>query len=508
MDFEKALTFHELTKHSYFSVRTNLHRLDWANKPHPFKIYENAEKISLPRDFPKPEKPVFKCFTAQTTSRKNISVETLASILFFTGGITRVFKYPDGMHYFRAAPATGALYPIELYVVVGDVEGLEPGVYHFDPKTFSLNVLRKGDFRKFLAENSHPAVAESSAVVVFTSIAWRNAWKYRERSYRHWFWDSGVMAANMFLTCNAFDARCLFVAGFVDKQVNKLLGIDGEKEAAVIVAPIGFSSLSPASIGDVEPINLETRPLSRKEIHYPAIAEIHAASSINSVEELDEWRRRAEAIGELSFPEKSSGHNLPVFETEGPPLWMVILRRGSTRKFTRTSISYQTFSTIVHTCSTTLPTDFNGQHTRFFVILNAVENIEPGAYTIADAKLVPVKRGEFRKISGYLCLEQELGADAAAVFYIMAPLEKILQRMGNRGYRVAQLEGGMRAGLIYLAAYGSGVGATGLTFYDDDVKQFFSPCSTELENMIVTAVGNPAYKANPGRIIFAESEKI
>ncbi|MCX8200918.1 MAG: SagB/ThcOx family dehydrogenase [Candidatus Caldarchaeum sp.] len=496
MDSAKALEFHELTKHSYFSVRTGFHRLDWANKPHPFKTYLDTPKIPLPKDIPKPEKPVFASFTPQTGSKMALDMKTLASILFFTGGITRAVKYFDGVHYFRAAPATGALYPIELYVVAGDVEGLSPGVYHFDPKTFSLNVLRRGDYRSFLARYSHPSVSESSAAVVFTSIPWRNAWKYRERSYRHWFWDSGVMVANMFACCNAFGLKSFFAAGFVDEKVNDLVGVDGVKEAAIIVASIGSSEKTPETVETVEPINPATLPLSRRETRYPAVEEIHKASSLKSVDELAEWRRAAEN------PLAETATQVSV---EGPPLWEVILRRGSTRKFSRTSIGLDAFTSLCRTASVNVPTDF-GSYTAYFIIVNAVENTAPGAYRYSGGQLVPLKKGEFRRISGFLCLEQELGEDGSAVFFIMTPLMEILGKMGNRGYRVAQLDGGIKAGLLYLASYGLGIGATGLTFYDDDVTQFFSLGSSGMENVIVVAVGNPAYRARPGGMFLGIDE--
>ncbi|MDW8044113.1 MAG: SagB/ThcOx family dehydrogenase, partial [Nitrososphaerota archaeon] len=189
----------------------------------------------------------------------------------------------------------------------------------------------------------------------------------------------------------------------------------------------------------------------------------------------------------------------------GPPVWEVILRRGSTRKFSRTPIGYETFLTLLEKSSVYFPTDF-GSYASFFIIVNAVENIASGAYYYTGGKLILVKAGEFRRVSGYLCLEQELGEDASAVFFIMHPLEQTLQKLGNRGYRVAQLDGGIKAGLVYLAAYGAGIGATGLTFYDDDVKEFFQPLSAEMENIIVVAVGNPAYKAKPGKMFLGVGE--
>ena len=81
-------------------------------------------------------------------------------------------------------------------------------------------------------------------------------------------------------------------------------------------------------------------------------------------------------------------------------------------------------------------------------------------------------------------------ADAAADIFFLADLRPILQRFGNRGYRAVQLEAGILGGKLYLAAYAQRLGATGLTFYDDDVSRFFSPHAEGKSAIFLVAVGN------------------
>jgi SagB-type dehydrogenase family enzyme len=493
-----ALEFHENTKHSYVSIRTSRHYLDWANRPYPFKEYEDVETVQLPRDFPKPVEGFSKALETEGGGRLNIGL--LASILYFTGGITRVVNYGGEPFYFRAAPATGALYPTEMYVVAGDVDGLEPGLYHFSPNLFKLHLLRKGDYRGYLAYNSSSVVAESQAAVVYTSIAWRNAWKYRERSYRHWWWDSGVMVANMLSVARAFSIGAKVLTGFVDREVNRLVGVDGVREASIILVPLGRSDSPPPETPTVEPVNYRVRPLSRRETEYPAITAIHNASSLNSPEEVKEWREKASAKQHQASYGGLERVPLQPQKVE-TPLYEVILSRGSTRRFARKPISFSQLSTILHAAATTFEADFNGPRISIYLNIHAVDGVRPGAYFFDGEALHALKYGEFRKVSEYLCLEQELGGDSAATLFFMAPLEESLRSMGNRGYRAVQLEGGIRAGFAYLAAYASGVGATGLTFYDDDVREFFSPHAAGKENIITVAVGLPAYRPKPGRII-------
>jgi len=500
-DVERALAFHELTKHSYISVRTTAHWLDWANRPYPFKIYLDLPTISLPKDFPKPETDTLKtlCEKADGVSRR-IDIQTLASLLYFTAGITREKTYPDGKIYFRAAPATGALYPIEVYVVAGDVDGLEPGVYHFSPRLFGLTLIRAGDYRWELGSSSSMDIMESQATLIFTSIGWRNAWKYRERSYRHWFWDSGVMVANLLASAAALGVRARMVMGFIDSAVNRIVGVDGRREASILLIPLG-RGVKAAQKTVADPVELRTAPLSKHEVEYPEIYAVHEASSLNSAVEVDEWVRLAQQPSD----DWRVDVRQPVIQSS-KPLWQTILSRGSTRRFSQEPISEGELNTIIACSTYPIDADFipeGGSYISIYLIVNSVEGLSPGAYFYdrVGGRLELLKKGGFRRVAGYLCLEQALGEDASVVFFLMTHLGRGLERMGNRGYRAVQLEAGVMAGRIYLASYSLGLGATGLTFYDDDVTEFFSPHGVGKSNLIVVAVGKPAYKARAGRII-------
>ena len=86
----------------------------------------------------------------------------------------------------------------------------------------------------------------------------------------------------------------------------------------------------------------------------------------------------------------------------------------------------------------------------------------------------------------------ELAGEASVNFYYLTDLNRVVDRFGDRGYRAAQLEGGILGGKVYLAAYALGCGATGLTFLDDDVTDFFSPDAAGKAVMFLIAVGRPA----------------
>jgi SagB-type dehydrogenase family enzyme len=126
-----------------------------------------------------------------------------------------------------------------------------------------------------------------------------------------------------------------------------------------------------------------------------------------------------------------------------------------------------------------------------YIIANGVEDLSPGSYVYSPvgSGLETLTLGGLRHEAGHLCFEQALGADASAVFYFMADLGKIKARYGDRGYRAAQIEAGVLGGRVYLCAHALGLGASGMTFYDDDVTEFFSPHAEGKSLMFLVALG-------------------
>jgi hypothetical protein len=196
--------------------------------------------------------------------------------------------------------------------------------------------------------------------------------------------------------------------------------------------------------------------------------------------------------------------------SSSPPstsLGEVILRRGSSRRFTRTSISFTQLSNILYSSTRGIPLDFikedQDSTVDVYMIVNDVNGLQRGSYFFnrSTDSLEQLGINVSRDMSGYLCLGQTLFSDASVIFFLMTDLQSVLKALGNRGYRASQLEAGVIAGKIYLSAYAQGIGASGSTFYDDAVTEFFSPHAKDKSTMIVIGVGIPSYKARPGKIL-------
>ena len=500
-NIEAAFNYHEQTKHSYQSVRTDPHYLDFPNQPIPFKTYSELEPIQLPRQWENTEITALSSISPLpiTINDERIpNLNDLARLLYFSAGVVKQRSYPGGQILFRAASCTGALYQVELYVVCSALPDLPAGVYHFSPKDFALYRLREGNYRTVVAHASgeEPSLMTAPVVVICTGTYWRNAWKYRARTYRHFGWDNGTILANLLAVGFALQLPTRLILGFVDDEVNRLLDLDIDREVALSMVSLGRTARQTAELPtEVCPLGLDALPPSEVEVDYPAMRVMHSATCLVSASEATLWRGQT-PDQTPPVPEGPVWKLDPRTETAADWIEEAVRRRGSSRRFENKPISFQEFSTMLYCSAQGIPADFlepfGVSLNHWYIIVHAVEDLPAGAYVLHrhNWELELLKEGNFRSESGYLGLGQELPADASANVFFLADLTSILEHFGNRGYRAVQLEAGILGGKIYLAAYAHRLGATGLTFYDDDVIEFFSPHAQGKSTIFLMALGH------------------
>ncbi|MCZ6769661.1 MAG: SagB/ThcOx family dehydrogenase, partial [Acidobacteria bacterium] len=285
------------------------------------------------------------------------------------------------------------------------------------------------------------------------------------------------------------------ILGFVDDDVNRLLDLDSEREVALSMVSLGRTTQKAAEPpAEVEPLGLGAQPLSPGEVDYPEMRVMHSATALLSEKEAALWRGETPTQA-IPAPQGPVWKLDPHPEAALDSIEQVVRRRGSRRRFEQAPISFQELSTMLYCSAQGLAADFLEPLGVFlnhwYLIVHAVEELPSGAYVLhpQNWELELLKEGNFRSKAGYLGLEQALPADASANIYFLADLKPILKRFGNRGYRAVQLEAGILGGKLYLAAYAQRLGATGLTFYDDDVIEFFSPHAEGKSAIFLMALG-------------------
>jgi len=216
-------------------------RLDWAGKPATYKRYPSAPRISLSPPQTEGGAPVWDVFRKRCSVRRfgnePLQEAELSQLLWAAQGITRVNR---GFGY-RTAPSAGALYPVETYLVVHAVEGIEPGVYHYGVEKHELDQLKTGDFRVAVARAAldQEIAYWANVVFVWTAVFERSKWKYRQRAYRYVYLDAGHIAQNVALGAVALGLGSCQIAALYDDEVNGLLDADGVDESAIYMTVVG-----------------------------------------------------------------------------------------------------------------------------------------------------------------------------------------------------------------------------------------------------------------------------
>ncbi len=463
-----AREYHRLTvhprPHAHDPRLVRGHRpMDPSRKPPQAKTYPGLEVIALPRQL------------GTADGRRALDLQLLGRLLFLSAGVVRVLETPAfGEMWFRAAGSAGNLAPLEVYVLTGDLAGLAAGLYHYQPREHGLVPLR-------------PLPADTQPGVVVTGIPWRTAWQYGERGYRHLWWDAGTMLAQTLALAEEAGLPARVELGFVDEEAARLVGAVAPHELPLAVVALGERTALPDARDDGVPRG----HLADEPLEFPLITDTHRAGVLATDADVDQWRSVAARFEAARATPRSS--------SSVGPLDDVIRRRGSTRRFDPShEAPPEVVSDWLAWATRAVPADFVAPGRTLLehhVAVHGVQGMQPGTYRLRPDGLHLQRAGEFRSVVAHLCLDQALGGSGAYTVFHCADLEPITAALGDRGYRAAQLEAGIVEGRLHLAAYASGFGATGITFYDDEVRRFFA---TVASPMLVTCVGTPAYRARPG----------
>jgi len=213
-----------------------------------FKEYTLASSFPLPPvNMEKSSSTAFDDVVSSRRSVRNFSneelnLEELSKILQQTYGITGSIPIPGGgKQNFRASASAGALYPAEIYLGVRKVEGLSPGLYHYNVPNHELELLKEGDptedLNKVCCGQEH--IEKTSVVFLISGVVARTKSKYGERGYRYVLLDIGHLGQNLYLSCTALDLAVMTTCGFYDDLANEYLGINGIDETTFYIGFVG-----------------------------------------------------------------------------------------------------------------------------------------------------------------------------------------------------------------------------------------------------------------------------
>lgn len=424
---------------------------DLARFPWFFKRYDQPlPRVALPRDLPPTASPAVAVLAGTAdVAHAELDLPHLARLLHLSAGVVRTTVRPYATWLFRAAGSAGGRFPLEVYVAVPDGTALPPGVHWYHPQDHAL--VQVG-----------PPPRGGATALVITGVPWRTGWRYRERGYRHVYWDAGTMLAQVLAVADSPGLTARLHTRFPDAEVADLVGADGVHEWPVAVVALGddapaLDATGPAAAGDVDAAPME----------FPLITSAQRAGD-------------RDTLG----PPWGRGDPVDVPVEGADPVEAVVLARGSQRRMDPTRGLPGSL------LRASMGAAIRGVDVPHRVVMHDVEGHAPGVYRWPDLS-APMRPGAMREELYRVCLEQELARDAA--FVVVAATD--VGALDDREYREAQLAAGLVEGRLHLLAYGLGASASGMTFIDSEVPALLGE---PLDALLFTCVGVPGYASAAG----------
>lgn len=220
--------------------------VDEDRHPFRFRTYPGAPRVALPgRDFAALDTPLGALLERRTSWRDfaptPLPLETLGRLLHASYGVRGVRTLEGERFPHRPTPSAGGLYPLELYVALQHVAGVDDGVYHYDAAAHALELRRPGAAQPRLAEMTlgQAMLADANVVVLISAVFERTMWKYGQRGYRYVWLDAGHVGQNLYLVADALGLGAVAIGGFFDGELHALLGLAEEEERVVYVLGVG-----------------------------------------------------------------------------------------------------------------------------------------------------------------------------------------------------------------------------------------------------------------------------
>jgi SagB-type dehydrogenase family enzyme len=417
--------YHDRTKHSYLSVQIDPNYVDPSTRPSPFKYYPKFY-----RRFPlEPDNP-FHCF------------------IRLTHAITFSKIYKNDIYQLRVNPSAGMLYPTEIYVQIRGVKGLIDGIYHLEPATDSL-VLIYELIDDGLEGYLFPNRMVKGFIFLVSCVYYRSSWKYKDRSLRYCFLDSGHHLGAIEAAAYVRDRELEFLFDFDKIALNRDLGFEN-KEFVTACAISG---------------EIKEKSVRRLRSQIPFVCGTDYFEINEFVEE--GYQKTALATSDRqAFQTPQSQFN--------KERWLEsILNRRSARKFTKKAISQLDFFKILQILKEPIATT-SYEDLEVYLVVNRVDEIEAGIY---QGDLL-IKLGDFSETTGYLCINQAIARDSAITLFFVSEYQnyqtavQLAGIIGQRLYLVSE----------YLGLSCSGIGA----YYDDETQEFLG---TKKDVIYAMAIG-------------------
>jgi SagB-type dehydrogenase family enzyme len=480
--------YHEFTKHSVESLRRSPHYLDWANMPNPFRHYEGVPLLDLPADPPGAQIPALEVLAGKK-GEPHVFKDGgffLSELLFYSASISASKRVPaNGSTYaLRVNPSSGNLHPTEFHFCTRGLVDWPDGLYHYRPSSHMAEQRACGDFASKLLATDAPLV------FLLTSIAWREAWKYRDRAYRYCMHDIGHAWQSLALAAGAMGCESSAFGQFDDDEASKICRLS-EDEWPMLIVTIGGPAVpvEPHPTCEEKIYGGEPNQLSEEQIAYPRIERIRAATKL--------YKPAGEAGSDQSKNANGTELLLPAPTTSNSSFGEVVRQRRSALDFRggEESMSLPELATLLLGAGKPFDADFAVRRfVQLYLYVHRVVGLLPGVYLYraTEGALELLNEGDQRVAAAALSLGQQLAGNACVAFSMLGDFESATRILGERGYRYVHFEAGAIGQRLYLAAEALRLRATGIgAFYDDEVHRYLNIPPERGQVVYHFAIGHP-----------------
>ncbi|MEG3437027.1 nitroreductase family protein [Pannus brasiliensis CCIBt3594] len=417
-------TYHDRTKHSYLSVSIDPNYVDSSTQPSVYKRYPRFY-----RRFPlEPDNPVH-------------------SFIRHTSAISFRKSYRDGDYFLRVNPSAGALYPTEIYIQIRGIKGMIDGIYHLEIETECLTLIYElidDGIDSYLFENT----LINGLTFLIGCAYFRSSWKYKNRSVRYCFLDSGHHLGAIEASAIAHQRDIQILFDFDKIGLNTDLGLENKEFiTACVIAGEGKEK--------------SVRRL-REKIPFVSATDYFEPNS----------------FVEMGYRETTTNQTIPYKRIRSISPYTdlnleTILNRRSARCFRKGSISLADYQEIYRVLTASIPTE-SEESIEIYSVIHRVDGLEMGLYR--GEKLL--QAGDFGERAKYLCVNQAIARDSAVTFFFASRYENYQTAVQIAGYIGQRLYLASRV----LAIDCSGIGA----YFDDETAEFLG---TDRDILYAMAIG-------------------
>ena len=525
--------YHDGTKHAFHGYARSLGYLDWASQPHPFRAFTGAPVIPLypaPSAVPAGYAPRFTTYTqlfGSVDSAAPVNAGAIGDVLRHSLGLSAWKHYGTSRWSLRVNPSSGNLHPTEAYVICGAVSGLAatPAVYHYAADRHALERRCVVDEIAWRSEFDRADIV----LVAFTSIHWREAWKYGERAFRYCQHDLGHAIAATSLAATLVGWHAVLLPAWSHRSIASLTGIDrdedfteAEREEPGCIMALGppgghlFLSERHRFVEAVRNGHWSGRAsrLSDDHVQWTFIDAVAAATE-------DQGRGDLPPSDTRDRPAARGGNG----DADRLDARAIILQRRSALAFDGHSrMERATFFNIVSRAMPAAHAPWTalwwGARIHLLLFVHRVNDVVPGLYLLArhpDAldslkaacgrellweaahdrlPFVCLARGDCRRLAARLSCDQDIAADGFFSLGMLAQFDASLDLYGPSFYRNLFWESGAVGHVLYLEAEAIGARATGIgCFFDDPVHDLLGLQEHAFQSLYHFTVGMPVEDA-------------